>query len=505
MKHPLIAARAFSVFLVGFGCASPLRAAVCDGISAASGSPLTTVRVVSGLSLPLFVTAPPGDVNRLFIVEQDGRIQLLKNGTLPTTTFLDISGITTSLGDGGDNEQGLLGLAFHPDYANNRLFFVYYTDVTGENNVVARYERDPVNPDLALPGGTVIATFAHPSFGNHNGGMLVFSPVDGHLYVGTGDGGSACDPPNNAQSPSSPLGKLLRIDVDAPIPAEEIRAVGLRNPWRYCFDRLNGDLYVADVGQNQWEEVNYRPSLQSPADNYGWDIFEGTHCPNPSCTGTGSCNSIPSPVMPVVEYSHASGGCSVTGGYVYRGCRMPTLRGTYFYADYCAAFIKSFRMVAGAVTEHLTRTAELAPGGGLAIGLITSFGEDARGEIYIVDRAGEVFKIVPILPNLEVSGPGAAPLALGSPDWMWEDLNATSSHPITEYRVYRTPGNGSAAFDCVFRNTAPVWPGGDSDTPPPDGLFSYLVTARNAAGQQTSPGTGSDGAPRVLSAVPCPP
>jgi hypothetical protein len=207
-------------------------------------------------------------------------------------------------------------------------------------------------------------------------------------------------------------------------------------------------------------------------------------------------------VPPVLVYGHGGGACSIAGGYVYRGCRIPDLHGTYFYGDYCAAFIRSFRMAGGVVTEELDRTTELAPGGGLSVDLITSFGEDARGEIYIVDRGGEVFKILPILPNFQVSGPGADPFQLGSPDWAWEDLQASSSHRITEYRVYRALGNGSGTFDCVFQSSSPTWPGGDPSTPDLDELFSYLVTALDAAGGETDPGSGTDSTPRTLS---CPP
>ena len=480
------------------------RAAVCDGISDASGVPLTTVRVVSGLLRPDLVTAPPGDVDRLFIVEQDGTIRIFRNGSLIGTPFLDLSTLTRSPADGGDNEEGLLGLAFHPGYATNGLFFVYQTDTTGANNLVVRYARDPLDPDRAdVLTRTVLLTIPHPLNGNHNGGMLAFAPDDGRLYAGTGDGGSSCDPPGNSQNPASRLGKLLRLDVDATPVTIETWAMGLRNPWRYSFDRANADLYIGDVGQDQWEEVDYRPAPRVAGENYGWDFYEGSRCPNPSCGG--SCPVLANLVPPVAEYQHLAGACSITGGYVYRGCRMSALQGTYFYGDYCAAFIRSFRMAAGVPTEATTRTTELAPGGGLSISQITSFGEDARGEIYIVDRGGEVFKIVPVLPNLQVSGIGATPFDLGVPDWTWEDLQATSSQPIAQYRVYRSAGNGSGAFDCVFQSALSRWPGGDPEVPAPGDLFTYLVTGSNAAGQQTSPGIRSDGTPRVLSSVPCPP
>jgi glucose/arabinose dehydrogenase len=496
--------RATALLCVLVAPATRLRAAICDGISDASATPLTTVRVVSGLNLPLLVTAPPGDVGRLFIVEQDGTIRIFKNGALNATPFLDVSALTISPIDGGNTEQGLLGLAFHPNYAVNGRFFVYHTDATGTNNLVVRYTRDPLDPDHAdVTSRTVLLTIPHPTYGNHNGGMLAFAPDDGRLYVGTGDGGSSCDPSGNAQNPASLLGKLLRLDVDGPFFTAETWALGLRNPWRYSFDRVNSDLYIGDVGQNLWEEIDYRPAPRMAGENYGWVYYEGSHCPNPSCGGT--CPALANLIMPVAEYDHSSGECAVTGGYVYRGCRMSALQGTYFYGDFCAAFIHSFRMVAGVPADSRDRTAELAPGGGLAINLITSFGEDARGEIYIVDRGGEVFKIVPVLPNLEVSGIGASPFAFGVPDWTWEDLQATSSQPVTQYRVYRSPGNGSGVFECVFQNTVDRWPGGDPAAPATGEAFTYLVTAVNSLGQETSPGTGTDGTPRTLSSAPCPP
>ncbi len=481
------------------------RAAVCDGISDTSASSLTTVRVPGTYARPVLITAPPEDTSRVFIVEQDGTVRIVKDGVLLPAAFLDVSALTRSPADlGGGDEEGLLGLAFHPAYATNGLFFIYHTDSTGANNLVVRYARDAGNPDLADPATRqVFITFPHPSFNNHNGGMVAFAPDDGHLYVGTGDGGGGCDTSGNAQNPASPLGKLLRVDVAVPITVETW-AIGLRNPWRWSFDRLTSDLYIGDVGQDSWEEIDYRPAPRSAGDNFAWVLYEGSDCPNPSCGAGAPCNSIANPILPIVEHNHGGGACSVTGGYVYRGCRMSELSGRYFYADYCAAFIKSFRMVGGAVTDERVDTAELAPGGGAVINQITSFGEDARGEIYIADRGGQIYKIVPILPNLQVSGPGAALFSPGVPDWGWEDLQLTSGHPIAGYHVYRSTGNGSGTFDCVFQSALNTWIGGDTSVPAPGGLFSYLVTAVIASGQETSPGTGTGGTPRTLSALSCP-
>jgi hypothetical protein len=408
----------------------------------------------------------------------------------------------------------LLGLAFHPGYAQNGWFFIYHTDATGATNRVARYTVDGADPDRADAASRVeVIAIPHPTYNNHNGGMLAFGPADGYLYIGAGDGGSGCDPSGNAQNLASRLGKLLRLDVDAlpyTIPPDnpfaggssaddEVWAYGLRNPWRYSFDRTTGGLYIGDVGQAQLEEVNCRPASSTGGENYGWDFFEGSACPNPSCGAQGTGCVVPGYVPPVQEYTHAFG-CAVTGGYVYRGCRMGDLRGHYFYADYCSAFIRSFRTNAlCAAPAFLDRTAELAPGGGLAINTPSGFGEDARGELYIVDLGGEVFKIVPRLPILEISGVNASlfrPSAAGT--WVWEDLQATSSQPVTSYKVYRSTGDPTGPFFCVHQSPTPAWPGGDTTTPAARQVLYYLVTGLNAAGQETRPGNQSDGTPRTV-------
>lgn len=521
------------------GLLSPIAAAaLCDGISPASATPLTTVRITTGLVKPLYVTSAPGDTHRIFVLEQDGRIRIVKDGALLATSFLDVDAITQSSG----NEEGLLGLAFSPDYATDGFFFIYHTDNGGGSQSIARY-RVSGDPDLAdVASRRLVLSIPHPTNSNHNGGNLQFGP-DGMLYIGPGDGGSFCDPPNNAQNTSELKGKMLRINVipgpgdpgpyyavpaDNPgFPRPEIWSIGLRNPWRYSFDRLTGDLYIGDVGQDVWEEIDYRPYPGlGKGENYGWDHYEACACPNTSCGGV--CSPLSPRVDPVKIYSLAGTPCAVTGGYVYRGCRMPTLSslGRYFYADYCAATINSFIVAPGgacgsSVTSEVSYTAQLSPSiGGFTIGLITSFGEDAQGEIHITDRGsvgppptGEVFKIVPVLRSLEVSGRGAAPLLLTPASFTWEDLALTSSHPIDHYRVYRNDGNGSGTFTCIFK-TAPVtpptrppttWAGGDPADPAPDAVYSYLVTAvRNTPLEETSPGTTSAGSPRTLSATACP-
>ncbi|HSE01968.1 MAG TPA: PQQ-dependent sugar dehydrogenase, partial [Burkholderiales bacterium] len=345
-------------------------------------------QVNASLSFPLFLTAPPGDTLRLFVVEKGGRIKILDRATgALIATFLDISSLVST-----GSEQGLLGLAFDPLYASNRRFYVSYTD-TGGNSVIARYLVNSTNANLAVSAADRILLTVPQPFANHNGGMIAFGQSDNFLYVGLGDGGDANDPGNRAQDTGVLLGKLLRIDVsqgnlgDPPytVPADnpfvgvagadEIWSYGLRNPWRFSFDRQIGDLYIADVGQGAREEVNASTfaSGAGKAVNYGWKIMEGTICrpPTTMCDMTGL-------TPPVVDYDHSGGACSITGGYVYRGSAVPALRGTYFYGDFCARFVRSFKLVNGMATEQ-TSWAALNPGGN-----ITSFGEDEAGELYIM-------------------------------------------------------------------------------------------------------------------------
>lgn len=357
--------------------------------------------IIQGLNAPLFVTAPPGDMNRLFVVEQGGLIRIVNRTTNQLIgTFLDITGPVLAGG-----EQGLLGLAFDPNYATNRRFYVSYTRDPDGASVIARYLVSPNNPDVALPTeDRIILTVSQP-FANHNGGMIAFGS-DGFLYVALGDGGSGNDPGNRSQNVAELLGKLLRIDVSDGAPGqpaylippnnpctgqpnarEEIWSIGLRNPWRFSFDRTTGDLYIGDVGQNAIEEVSVSTvgSGGGRGTNFGWRVKEGTSCTN---LGPGSCTSADLQ-DPIVEYPHAGGACSITGGYVYRGAAIPDLRGTYFYADYCAGFVRSFRVNNGGATEHTDWTALDNNEN------ITSFGEDAAGELYMVTQQGGLYRIVP--------------------------------------------------------------------------------------------------------------
>ena len=324
----------------------------CTGISDISGFDgetvtnldglLTTVRVASGLVRPLFITAPRGDLERIFVLEQDGRIRIVKNGTLLGTPFLNITSVVRSPADGGNNEEGLLGMAFHPDYDQNGWFFVYHTRNDGQANEVWRYTVSG-DPDLANASSAALVTsITHNFAGNHNGGMIDFSPLDGKLYIGTGDGGGGCDPGDTAQDLTDKLGKILRLGVDS-LPAstagnpfdggattldDEVWSYGKRNPYRFSFDRETGAMYVGDVGQNQWEEINCELPGSAGGLNYGWPDWEGSFCPNPSC-GSSSCVAS---VKPIQQYSHSLDGfsCSITGGHVYRGCRMGDLHGSYF-------------------------------------------------------------------------------------------------------------------------------------------------------------------------------
>ncbi len=355
-----------------------------------SNAPPSLQVVASGLTNALFVTAVPGDTARVFVVRQDGVVRVIRNDSLLAAPFLDLTSLVTCCG-----ERGLLGMAFHPQYATNGSFYVDYTDVNGDTRV-ARYAVS-ADPDVADPASATIVLSQAQPFNNHNGGMLAFGP-DGYLYVGLGDGGSGGDPQGNGQNLNTLLGKILRIDVDGgspyAVPATnpfvgvagaraEIWAWGLRNPWRFSFDRTTGDLYIGDVGQSAREEVDVQPAAGPGGRNYGWVTMEGTICYNAaSCTQTGL-------TLPVLDYPHADG-CSITGGYVYRGTRIPMLAGHYLYSDYCTGFVKSFRWVGGLSTDLRDWSVELPAGTG-----VTSFGEDARGELYVTTQAGAVYRIVP--------------------------------------------------------------------------------------------------------------
>jgi hypothetical protein len=346
--------------------------------------------VATGLAFPLALTAPAGD-SRLFIVEKPGRIRIVRDGMLLERPFLDLTGAVST-----GSEQGLLGLAFDPEYSLNGRFYVNYTATGGDTRIVSY--RVSGDPDVADAGSAdPILVIAQP-FSNHNGGHLAFGP-DGCLYIGTGDGGSGGDPEGNGQDRQDLLGSLLRLDVSAgegyAIPPDnpfagatdargELWTTGLRNPWRFSFDRVTGDLYIADVGQNEREEINIATSASGGGRgaNYGWSIMEGSECfTGPECDATGL-------TPPVLEYTHAEG-CSITGGFVYRGSAIPAIAGHYFYADFCEGWVRSFRFLGGSVADE-REWPELAPGG-----QVPGLGEDASGELYVLDAGGTVYRLVP--------------------------------------------------------------------------------------------------------------
>jgi glucose/arabinose dehydrogenase len=362
------------------------------GPAPAPDSTIGLRQIASGLGFPLFLTAPPADPSRLFVVEKGGRIRVIRNDSLLGAPFLDLSGRVATGG-----EQGLLGLAFHPAYAQNRVFVINYTNSQGDTRISTF--RAGASPDVADPASERVILAVDQPFDNHNGGMLAFGP-DGMLYIALGDGGSGGDPQGNGQNRNVLLGKILRLavadDGTASVPADnpfagqagarpEIWSYGLRNPWRFSFDRATGDLYIGDVGQNAVEEINASTDVSQfgRGANYGWNIVEGNSCFSPAtgCSRAGL-------TAPVLTYGHGQG-CSVTGGYVYRGSAIPSLAGHFFYADFCAGWVRSFRL-AGALPMEEQEWASLRPGG-----QVPSFGEDARGELYILSTNGTVHRIVP--------------------------------------------------------------------------------------------------------------
>ncbi len=347
------------------------------------------VPLANGFTKPTFVTHAGDGSNRLFVVEQAGRILTTKNGAVNPTPFLDIVSIVGS----DANEQGLLSVAFHPNYRSNGYFFVDYTNKQGDT-VIARYTVSD-NPEAANPNSAKILLTIDQPYDNHNGGQLVFGP-DGYLYIGMGDGGAGGDPHNNGQTLSTLLGKILRVEVDNGDPygiprdnpfintggaQPEIWSYGWRNPWRFSFDRTSGDMYIADVGQSQYEEVHVELADTPGGQNYGWRLMEGFHCFDPA-----DCDPASQGLMlPVAEYDHTQG-CSITGGYVYRGQQYPALTGIYFYADYCSGNIWGLRREADGDWSQVQL---LASGQ-----TISSFGEDEAGEIYLTQHgSGEIFQL----------------------------------------------------------------------------------------------------------------
>jgi glucose/arabinose dehydrogenase len=342
--------------------------------------------VADGFDQPVQVVDPGDGSGRLFVVEQPGRIRIVDDGQVVPEPFLDISDLVGCCG-----ERGLLSVAFHPDYATTGDVFVDYTDRNGDT-VVARYQVSTTDPNrLDATSAESILTVDQPA-ANHNGGLLLFGPKDGDLYIGLGDGGGGNG--QNGQDLSTLLGKILRIDVDGPaggplyaVPPDnpfvdrpgarpEIWALGVRNPWRFSFDRVTGDLWIGDVGSATYEEVNFQPATSAGGENYGWDAMEGT-----TCRVEGGCDAF----VPPVSGFDRDEGCVVTGGYVYRGSAMPDLHGVYLFADYCSG------RVWGLIRDTSSAWRRLGP---VETGLrISSFGEDATGELYVVDIEGAIYRL----------------------------------------------------------------------------------------------------------------
>jgi glucose/arabinose dehydrogenase len=380
LRMPLGPVIAGIVLWLGISVGSPVSWSFSGKPASVTGPVQLLPAVEHNFSKPLFLTASPDDTDRLFVVEQGGRIFIVTAGQRNSSPFLDISERITSGG-----ERGLLGLAFHPRYSSNGRFFVNYTRAQDGATVIAEYHVSS-DPDKAAPKESILLVIPQP-YSNHNGGMVAFGPDD-LLYIGTGDGGAGGDPENRAQNREELLGKFLRIDVDGPSPygippdnpfvgqqgKDEIYAVGLRNPWRFSFDRQTGKLWAGDVGQNAWEEID----IIEKGKNYGWRLLEGTHCYNPST----NCRTAPDLVDPVIEYPNKQGRCSVTGGYVYRGPRIPVLQGTYLFGDYCSGEIWGYQNG----QKKLLLVSDLK---------IASFGEDREGELYVVGHQGSIVKIVP--------------------------------------------------------------------------------------------------------------
>lgn len=387
------------------------------GASLHGQSFLNTVEVANSLTQPIYVGAPAGDEDRLFIAEENtGLIKILdlETETVLPTPYLNLG--SKIVGGFGNDERGLLGVAFHPDYASNGFVYVNYIAPTPNRTVVERYTVSPTNPNQAdLASASLVLTFNQPA-GNHNAGWMGFGPNDGYLYIFTGDGGGGNDPSCHAQNLTNLLGNVLRIDVDSATPYAipssnpyfaqppirgEIWANGLRNPWRGSFDRSTGDLYLGDVGQTAGqggrEEVCFQSASSSGGENYGWKLMHGTNCyQTGNCVNPPACPPGNGLTLPIYDYATGGGNCTIVGGYVYRGCAMPDFVGTYFFGDFCSGRLWSLEYDGSTVTNFTERTTEL----GGPLGSLASFGEDARGELYIVQRGsagastGRILRIV---------------------------------------------------------------------------------------------------------------
>lgn len=434
--------------------------------SAAAALDVVLTPFAGGFDRPVVVTHA-GD-SRLFVVEKTGYIRVVQSdGTVLPTPFLDVHSDVSS-----GNEQGLLGLVFHPDYGSNGFFYIYYTDASDDVQV-KRYTVSG-NPDVANAGSALpVLSVPHP-FSNHNGGDMHFGP-DGYLYIGVGDGGGGCDPGDESQDGTSLLGKMLRIDVDSGSPyaipasnpyagpdgiADEIWALGLRNPWRFSFDRLTGDLWIGDVGQNAFEEIDLQPAASSGGQNYGWDCREGFASASDAsgCSTVATCMPLSLFVEPVHDYSHGDG-CSITGGYRYRGSASAALSGMYLFSDYCAGEIRALTTSDGGTTWNAqslgTPVANLFP---------TAFGEDAAGELYVASDGGTIYRVTlaadaPPCPTSPSSGCAVAGKAklnakrdgdASKNKLLWKWSADSSSADLGD------PTGGTAYRLCLYAGTASV-------------------------------------------------
>jgi uncharacterized protein (TIGR03437 family) len=389
----------------------------------ACGQEARLVEVATGFARPVDIQQPDDGTNRLFVVEQAGTVRVIRDGVVENLPVLDIRDRVTAIGGGGD-ERGLLGLAFPPEFHTKQYFYLNYTNRSG-TTTISRFRMNAVGADTAEASSEQVLLTIEQPFANHNGGQMQFGP-DGYLYIGMGDGGSANDPRGNGQNPQSLLGKMLRIDVESDLPAyrvpasnpfrgnllyrPEIWATGLRNPWRFSFDRATGNLWIADVGQGRAEEVNLQLATSPGGENYGWNVMEGLQCLRPGCTPTG--------VRPIHEYTRENGDVSITGGYVYRGSISPSLRGLYIFGDYASGRIWTLNQENGVwVNRLLMRPASF---------LISTFGQDRAGEVYVANiRTGSISRI-------EVTGPPR--------------LTSSSVVNGASYVQGLTPGSAATAF-----------------------------------------------------------
>ncbi|MFH1279216.1 MAG: PQQ-dependent sugar dehydrogenase [Candidatus Eisenbacteria bacterium] len=455
-------------------------------LAPAAHAEVTTELVATDLAWPVFATAPEGD-DRLFIVEQRGVVRVWKEGALLAEPFLDIDSLVAGVSQ--FSERGLLGLAFDPAYDSTGHFFVNYTNNAG-TTIVARYTVQGTDPDKADHSSAEIVLTQSQPFSNHNGGMLAFGS-DGYLYIGFGDGGAGGDPNEVAQNLLEWLGKILRIDVGSlpystppdnpffgnPNARDEIWALGVRNPWRFGFDRATGDLWIADVGQGSYEEIDFQPASSPGGENYGWDNMEGFHCYEPPV----DCGA-DTLVLPIHEYDHSAGNCSVTGGYRYRGSLAPELAGLYLFGDYCSNRIWAMEWAGDSVVAITSLTAELNSDG--QVSGLSAFGEDGSGELYMVSRGtglnGKVFRIVP--GSTGIGGAESLPstLRLGSPmpnpfaNSTRFDLGVNRPGEVT-VRVYDVAGREVRRLESGFRGAgtgAFEWDGrNSSDREMPSGVY----------------------------------